>query len=232
MSKLHPKVLFPAIIVAAGLIAAAIWHFAPATGGLPPAELAADATARLTALNSVTFHTDTRLDINGESVSLGSIDGQICGNDLHICGNVLGSDTNIYQIGGTTYRQDTLTEQWLTTDDGELLTNPSLLTDADPREFFRLAQLGDVTEGAAQEIGGEKCRCISFVPSSVSGELEKYFDEIACTIWVTRGGQIARSEISASATSAGQTSTLTLTCDFSAWDDTAPITPPIVQPAA
>lgn len=232
MSKLHPKGLFAAIIVAAGLIAAAIWHFAPGTGGLPPAELAADATARLTALNSVTFHTETKLDINGESVALGSIDGQICGSDLHICGNVLGSDTNIYQIGGTTYRQDTLTEQWLTTADGELLTNPSLLTDADPREFFRLAQLSAITEGDTQEINGEKCRVISFVPLSESGELEKYFDEISCTIWVTRAGQLARSEICAAAATSGQTSTLTLTCDFSAWDDTAPITPPIVQPAA
>lgn len=231
MQKLkRKKFLFIPMVIATLAIVAA-WRLAPSAGPAPGV-LAAQATQNLLALNSFSFHTETQLQLNSETVPLGQIDGEICGANLHVWGNVLGSDMNIYQIGDVTYRQDTLTEQWLITDDKELLNNASLLTDADPRSFFSLAQMANTTEVDGAEINGQKCRGISFVPTTANGYLEQYFDDVSCTVWVTRDDQLARAQISASANAAGQSSTLTLTCDFSAWDDTPDIAAPIVEPAS
>lgn len=231
MQKLKSVKFLPIIIIITALAAVGIWRLAPLSGGLPPAELAAIATQDMAALTGLTYHTETQLSINGDTIHLGSIDGQINGENLHIWGNTLGSDINIYQIGPTTYRQDTLTEQWLTTNDGELLNGGSLLNVADPRTFFSLAQLADATTVAGAEINGETCRGISFVPTTTDATWEQYFSDITCTIWLTRDNHIARSEICATASAAGQTSTLTLTGDYADWNTTAPITPPLVTPA-
>lgn len=231
MPKLKCKKFLIIAVLIIALAAGGLWQLAPTAG--PTADLlAARATQNLLALDSLTFHTETTLLLNGETVPLGKIDGEICGANLHVWGNVLGSDMNIYQIGDVTYRQDTLTEQWLITDDKELLNNAALLTDADPRSFFSLTQMADITEVESAEIGGEKCRGVSFVPSTASGYIEQYFDTVSCTVWITRDEQLARARVCASANAAGQSSTLTLTCDFSAWDDTPDIAAPIVQPAS
>lgn len=232
MRKKKIALLLSAALLLMLIATAAVRHFALPTMGLGPAELAAAATDDLLSLDSLTFHTQTELTINSDTVSLGKIDGQINGENLHIWGNVLGSDLNIYQIGATTYRQDTLTDQWLTTDDGELLTNASLLADADPRSLFRLSGINNAEEANQAEINGQKCRGVSFCPTTADGSMEKYFDNIKCTIWVGRDNHIMRTEIAAEAVTSGQSSTLTLTCDFSEWNTTPAITPPIIQPAA
>lgn len=232
--KLPKKILLIAaavlIVVLAGFN---LLKIVPTAPKMPPNELCAAAIESLQALDSFSFHTDTELIINEENVKLGKIDGEICGKDVHICGNVLGSDLNIYQIGNTCYRQDTITEQWLITEDSELISNEALLSDANPRALLQLTELGDVTEGDIETIDEEKCRRLTFTPHTDSGYWEKYFDEISCTIWVTLdNNQIRQAEICATATAAGQTSTLCLTTEFWAWNETAAIEPPIVTPAA
>lgn len=227
--KLLPYILLPVIVI---LLAVSAWHIAPFAPKLAPAEQAALAIDDLIKLDSLTFHSDVVLNINNEEVSLGSIDGQINGQNLHIWGSAMGSDLNIYQIGSTTYRQDTISEQWLTTTDGELLNNHALLSEANPRAFFYLAQITNATEGETAAIGDEKCRCISFAPTTKDGYWEKYFDNISCTLWINRQNQICRSQITAATTTAGQTSKLVLTCDFSAQNDTPTINAPVVEPAA
>lgn len=234
VKKLPKKILLIAVAVLLILLAGFnLLKINPITPQMPPADLCSCAIENLLSLDSLSFHTDTELIINEENVKLGKIDGEICGKDLHIRGNVLGSDLNIYQIGGTCYRQDTISEQWLTTEDTELLTNESLLSDANPRAFFKLAGLGDVTEGEIETIDEEKCRKLTFTPKTADGYWEKYFDEISCTIWVTQdNNQIRQAQICAVATAAGHTSTLCLTTEFWNWNETAAIEPPIVTPAA
>lgn len=235
MSATKPKskkIIIAAALLAALLIVSSVLKFAPNLPKIPPNELCAAAIEDMLALESVTFNTETALQINSEFTSLGQIDGQINGRDLHIWGNILGTDVNIYQIGPTTYRQDTITEQWLQTDDGELLGNKSLLSEADPRAFFKLAALSDVTEAAAETIDDEKCRTLSFSPQTADGYYEKYFDTITCTIWVTADKHIRQAKITAQATAGEQTSVLTLQTKFSAHNQTPAITPPIITPAA
>lgn len=234
-AKIKPqKILLPAALLLAALLVAFI-ALKPAITKpkLPPAELCAVAIDDLLALDSLSFHTETSLTLNDESVKLGELDGEINGDDLHVWGEVLGSSLNIFQIGETTYRQDTLTEQWLETDDGELLTNQSLLDEANPRAFFQLAGLQNAAEAEPESIDEEKCWKLTFTPQTESGYYEKYFDTLSCTLWLTMDDcRIRQAEINAEATAAGQTSCLTVRTEFWAWNDTPPIEPPLLEPAA
>lgn len=136
----------------------------------------------------------------------------------------------MYQIGETTFRQDTLTEQWLTLSDGELLTNDSLLNEINPRAFFKLAAINDAAEAGEESIDEEKCWKITFTPQTEAGYYEKYFDTITCTLWITRDDrQIRQAEIAACAHAGEQQSTLTVTTEFWGWNETEPIQAPIVQ---
>lgn len=233
-AKIKPqKILLPAALLLAALLI--VFLILKPTAGkpkLPPGELCAVAVEELLALDSLSFHTETELLLNDESVKLGKLDGEINGADIHVWGEVLGSALNIYQLGNTTYRQDTITEQWLTTDDKELLNNESLLYDADPRAFFDLAAISDAAEQEAEDIDEEKCWKLTFTPKTQSGYYEKYFDSLTCTLWLTMDDcRIRQAEINAAASAAGQNSCLTVQTEFWAWNDTPPIEPPILQPA-
>ncbi len=196
---------------------------------LPPAELAAVAVDNLLAAESFCFHSESRLSLNEESTPLGELSGELCGVDLHVQGNVLATPVNIYQIGETTYRQDALSEQWLEIADGELLQNDSLLYDVDPRAFFDLAAIENAAEAGEETIDEEKCWKLTFTPRTKSGYYEKYFDSLACTLWITRDDrQIRQAAITAAAHAGEQQSELSVTTEFWGWNETPPIEAPIV----
>lgn len=231
------KFLLPAAAVLMILAAGMVLYPALTAPKLPPAELAAVAVDNLLSADSLTFQTESKLLLNNEITPLGKLNGEICGENYHIQGEVLGSRVNIYQLGQRTLRQDTLTEQWLDLADGEMLTNQSLLGDLDPRTVFHLTAILDATAADTEDIDGEKCFKLGFTPQTADGYYEKYFDDLACTLWVNAQNQIRRAEICATAHAGSQSSTLTLTCNFSDYNATPEIVPPVVdanqqQPAA
>ncbi len=225
------KILLPAAGILLIVLLLVMWLRPSFTAPkLPPAELAAVAVDNLLAAESISFHTESRLALNGESTPLGELSGEICGADCHVQGEVLGTAVNMYQIGQTTFRQDTITDQWLEISDGELLTNDSLLNEINPRAFFKLAAINDAAEQDEESIDEEKCWKVTFTPKTEAGYYEKYFDSLTCTLWITRDDrQIRQAEIAAAAHAGEQQSTLTVTTEFWGWNETAPIEAPIVQ---
>lgn len=225
------KILLPAAGILLIVLLLVMWLRPSFTAPkLPPAELAAVAVENLLAAESISFHTESKLTLNEESTPLGELSGEICGADFHVQGEVLGTPVNMYQIGETTFRQDTLTEQWLTLSDGELLTNDSLLNEINPRAFFKLAAINDAAECGEESIDEEKCWKVTFTPQTEAGYYEKYFDALTCTLWITRDDrQIRQAEIAAAAHAGEQQSTLTVTTEFWGWNETEPIQAPLVQ---
>ena len=223
------KFLLPAAAVLMILAVGIVLYPTLTAPKLPPAEMAAVAVDNLLTAESLTFSTESKLLLNNEITPLGKLNGEICGDNYHVQGEVLGSRVNIYQLGQRTMRQDTLTEQWLDLADGELLTNQSLLGDLDPRSIFHLTAILDATAADTEEIDGEKCFKLGFKPQTADGYYEKYFDDLACTLWVNAENQIRRAEICATAHAGSQSSTLTLTCDFWNYNTTPEITPPIAE---
>lgn len=222
------KIIIPAVVVlAVGIAAISLCRPSFNAPKLPPDQLADTAIANLLAAESLTFHTESELVINGDSTNLGEITGQLSGADLHVEGEMLGAPLNIYQLGQTTWRQDTITDQWLKTEDGRLLSESALMDEIDPRTAFHLSSITDITEGDTENLEEEKCYTLTLHPQTESGYYEKYFDDLTYTLWITMDDhQLRQARITATASSGSLTSELCITSEFWDWNATPPIEPP------
>lgn len=197
---------------------------------LPPAELASTALENLLAAESLSFSSRSQLLLGDDAMELGQLKGEIAGADFHVEGQVLGTPLNLYQIGDKTYRQDTITDQWLVLEDGRLLEDTALMSEINPRAAFDLTALGEVGEAQVENLAEEKCYKLSFQPQTAAGYYEKYFASLTYTLWVTLDDhQLRQARIDAAACANGVESVLQLTLEFWDWNETSPIEPPVVE---
>ena len=231
-SKISTKKILIPVGLALLLIIAVVCLIRPNLNApkLPPNELAQTAIDNLLAAESLSFATHSCLLLGDEEMQLGDIHGEINGTDFHVAGEVLGTPMDLYQIGAKTYRQDTLTEQWLVLEDQQLLNQEALLNEINPRAAFQLTDILNISETETENLDEEKCYKLSFQPQTASGYYEKYFSSLTYTIWVTLDDhQLRQAQICASASANNIESTLQITTEFWDWNNTPAIEEPVVE---
>ncbi len=231
-SKISTKKILIPVGLALLLIIAVVCLIRPNLNApkLPPNELAQTAIDNLLAAESLSFATHSCLLLGDEEMQLGDIHGEINGADFHVAGEVLGTPMDLYQIGAKTYRQDTLTEQWLVLEDQQLLNQEALLNEINPRAAFQLTNILNISETETENLDEEKCYKLSFQPQTASGYYEKYFSSLTYTIWVTLDDhQLRQAQICASASANNIESTLQITTEFWDWNNTPAIEAPVVE---
>lgn len=231
-SKISTKKILIPVGLALLLIIAVVCLIRPNLNApkLPPNELAQTAIDNLLAAESLSFATHSCLLLGDEEMQLGDIHGEINGADFHVAGEVLGTPMDLYQIGAKTYRQDTLTEQWLVLEDQQLLNQEALLNEINPRAVFQLTDILNISETETENLDEEKCYKLSFQPQTASGYYEKYFSSLTYTIWVTLDDhQLRQAQICASASANNIESTLQITTEFWDWNNTPAIEAPVVE---
>lgn len=231
-SKISTKKILIPVGLALLLIIAVVCLIRPNLNApkLPPNELAQTAIDNLLAAESLSFATHSCLLLGDEEMQLGDIHGEINGADFHVAGEVLGTPMDLYQIGTKTYRQDTLTEQWLVLEDQQLLNQEALLNEINPRAAFQLTDILNISETETENLDEEKCYKLSFQPQTASGYYEKYFSSLTYTIWVTLDDhQLRQAQICASASANNIESTLQITTEFWDWNNTPAIEAPVVE---
>lgn len=231
-SKISTKKILIPVGLALLLIIAVVCLIRPNLNApkLPPNELAQTAIDNLLAAESLSFATHSCLLLGDEKMQLGDIHGEINGTDFHVAGEVLGTPMDLYQIGAKTYRQDTLTEQWLVLEDQQLLNQEALLNEINPRAAFQLTDILNISETETENLDEEKCYKLSFQPQTASGYYEKYFSSLTYTIWVTLDDhQLRQAQICASASANNIESTLQITTEFWNWNNTPAIEAPVVE---
>ncbi len=231
-SKISTKKILIPVGLALLLIIAVVCLIRPNLNApkLPPNELAQTAIDNLLAAESLSFATHSCLLLGDEEMQLGDIHGEINGADFHVAGEVLGTPMDLYQIGAKTYRQDTLTEQWLVLEDQQLLNQEALLNEINPRAAFQLTDILNISETETENLDEEKCYKLCFQPQTASGYYEKYFSSLTYTIWVTLDDhQLRQAQICASASANNIESTLQITTEFWDWNNTPAIEAPVVE---
>ena len=231
-SKISTKKILIPVGLALLLIIAVVCLIRPNLNApkLPPNELAQTAIDNLLAAESLSFATHSCLLLGDEEMQLGDIHGEINGADFHVAGEVLGTPMDLYQIGAKTYRQDTLTEQWLVLEDQQLLNQEALLNEINPRAAFQLTNILNISETETENLDEEKCYKLSFQPQTASGYYEKYFSSLTYTIWVTLDDhQLRQAKICASASANNIESTLQITTEFWDWNNSPAIEAPVVE---
>lgn len=231
-SKISTKKILIPVGLALLLIIAVVCLIRPNLNApkLPPNELAQTAIDNLLAAESLSFATHSCLLLGDEEMQLGDIHGEINGADFHVAGEVLGTPLDLYQIGAKTYRQDTLTEQWLVLEDQQLLNQEALLNEINPRAAFQLTGILNISETETENLDEEKCYKLCFQPQTASGYYEKYFSSLTYIIWVTLDDhQLRQAQICASASANNIESTLQITTEFWDWNNTPAIEAPVVE---
>ncbi len=231
-SKISTKKILIPVGLALLLIIAVVCLIRPNLNApkLPPNELAQTAIDNLLAAESLSFATHSCLLLGDEEMQLGDIHGEINGADFHVAGEVLGTPMDLYQIGAKTYRQDTLTEQWMVLEDQQLLNQEALLNEINPRAAFQLTDILNISETETENLDEEKCYKLSVQPQTASGYYEKYFSSLTYTIWVTLDDhQLRQAQICASASANNIESTLQITTEFWDWNNTPAIEAPVVE---
>lgn len=107
-----------------------------------PQELLNTALTNTLEAQSYQFHTKSRITIDGQEKVFSDITGERGDSkSFHVTGSMLGTDINVYQIGDTTYRLDSLTNKWIVTENNSLLRESLLMAELNPLSNFYFKEI-------------------------------------------------------------------------------------------
>lgn len=229
LPSIKNKKLITAVIIVLILILAAIFKFFPVfqQSAANPQETAENAVAGLTQTPALSFSTISQLNINEKNREYGNITGEFLQNgDFHICGDILGSKLDLYQLDDTTYRLDNVTGSWQKTSENPEIYDTALFNETNPLAQFDFADFGTVEEINTQE---KNLYCFRFVPKLKSDSISKYFTDITYTIYCNREGKLTKSVVNGKLTNNSVSGQLTITTEFTPLPDDYQLEAPITD---
>lgn len=201
---------------------------------LPADELIATAIEQLQQHPSLKFSTESKVLLANNTIPYGNIEGEIADNKhFHAKGTILGSELEIYQIDDKTYRKDTLTEEWLVTEDGAIINESALINELNPTLNFLNLEIMEPKILEDEFADEEHCYKVTFFLVEASHPLQSYFQNLTYTLWITQDDhQIRRAMISGDTQSNDIKETLQMEIEFWDWGKPITIEPPIIEESA
>lgn len=176
---------------------------------------------------AISFKTESKLEIDNKERTFGEIEGELLNNgDFHICGDLLGSKTEIFQIGNSTYRKDNLTGNWLKTSENTLLYQTALFNETNPLEQFEFTEY---TSAEIIDCDEKNTTAVKFSPNTESDTITQYFSDITYIIYCNKDLTMKKVLVSGNLKNNSVQGKLYLTTEFSVLPADYTIEPPIID---
>ncbi len=201
------KILFGSIILVILLIGAGIFTFVRQPD---PNQLTILGLENLAKANSFAFSLTQKQSVEGKERLLTSISGHKNGDNVHIQGQLAGSDVEMIKIKDTLYNKDPFSKEWVKFSDISVVQRV-FLVELDPLATLQLKELGEVMLKGQQEFDGKKCWVCTLKPSVQNQLIERFWSEFEYTLYITKTTKtISKAEVMAKNKETGEPMSISL----------------------
>ncbi|MEN3003880.1 hypothetical protein [Dehalobacterium formicoaceticum] len=176
-----------------------------------PQELLNTALTNTLEAKSYQFHTKSSIIIDGQEKTFSDIAGERGDSKtFHVTGSMLGTDINVYQIGDTTYRLDSLTNKWIVTENNSLLRESLLMAELNPLSNFYFKEIVSAEYLGMEKIDRHKMYKITCQPRINNKWLDGYFKDLNYIIWIDKKDKMIKKATMTAISKEKESSSLTI----------------------
>lgn len=223
-----PKAVIIGVFVA--LLSLAGWSFWEIWQeyNLPAEEIVTKAVDNTLNHENYSFQAAAYRQNNESKETICIVNGEINGANAHLYGKIdlVDSDFEIYQIGDSYYRRDSVDGRWLMVDNLGVEAAENLITEINPLNLLRFSRPFEVEYLGKEVIDGKKYRKFEILNYVTDEYLTYDWQNILLTVWVDKKECIYRAEVLANEKDEPN-KYLTLQVDFQLNNDVELIKAPI-----
>lgn len=175
-----------------------------------PNELVQHGLERLNGATSFRYAVTQNQWINGQERVLTQIQGEKDGGNIHLLGQLVGSEVEMTLIGEAWYNRDPFTKKWVK------FSNPTeaqdvFLAEVSPLSSLQFKETGEVVLSGQTKVDGKKAWVCSLHPSVQNQIMEEFWTDFAYTFYIGKSSKdIVKVDISAKSKDKSQTMNMEL----------------------
>jgi len=151
----------------------------------------------LSKADSFAFSMTQQQTVAGNERQLTRISGYKSGENIHIQGQMAGSQVEMIKIGQTLYSKDPFSGRWLKYDDISIAQRV-FLVELDPLATLQIKEISEVVPSGESVVDESKCRVYTFKPSIQNQLIESFWSDFEYTLYITkRTKMVSKAEITA-----------------------------------
>lgn len=198
---------------------------------LPPNEAVLEGLNKTANLQSCRYNLTAVRILEGKEAIISEVNGEKNAQGVHLNGKlpIIKADVEIYHMGDTLYRRDTLTDGWVIVPEKGRAAIEQLIAEINPLGVFHFSEQDNIE---VKYIGKEKvnkktCRLYEVMGRGVNKYLELYWQDFKYRIWIDKHKSVIRkAQIMAEHRDNAQ-HLLQITVVFSDFDEEIEINPPV-----
>ena len=210
------------------LLILALYFFFSYVPSRPPDGVLEKAISRTSDAKNFKYNVATTTIINGKKNTFSQVAGEKFRPDnLHIKGEVMKSQIDIYQINEKIYAKDNLGGKWVSIDINELNQDGNFMNELNPLENISFKQLGEVNYKGVIKAKTGKYWEFELRPIVDNQYMEALWTDFVYTIWVHPGEEkLSKVQIKAKGKE-NENDEIIVNIEFLDYGDVKPVNPPV-----
>lgn len=175
-----------------------------------PQQMAMLGMENLSKANSFAYSITQKQSVEGKERILTRISGYKSGENIHIQGQLAGSEVEMIKIGETLYNKDPFSKEWIKFDDISVVQKV-FLVELDPLATLQFKEIGEVVPDEPAEFNGKNCWVYTMKPSVQNQMIERLWSDFEYKLFVVKTAKtISKVEVKAKNKETGEPMTIVL----------------------
>ena len=188
------KVILASIIVCILLVAGGIFSFLRQPD---PQSLVMQGLDNLIKAESFSYSITQQQIVDGQERLLTKVSGHKSGENIHILGQLAGSEVEMIKTGEILYNKDPFSKEWIELSDFSI-AQKVFLVELDPLATLQIKEMGEVMLRGQEEVNGKKAWVCTLKPSIQNQMMERFWSDFEYTLYITKSNKtVAKAEVKA-----------------------------------
>ena len=146
--------------------------------------------------NSFSYSITQQQTVDSQERLLTKITGYKSGDNIHIQGQIAGSEIEMIKVGEILYNKDPFSKEWIEFSD-VTVAQKVFLVELDPLATLQIKEMGEVMLRGQEEVNGKKAWVCSLKPSVQNQMMERFWSEFEYTFYIYKNKMVAKAEVKA-----------------------------------
>ena len=188
------KIFFASIVICFLLVIGGIYSFLRQPD---PQTLVVLGLDNLNKANSFSYSITQQQTVDGQVRLLTKINGYKSAENIHIQGQIAGSEVEMIKIGEILYNKDPFSKEWIEFSD-VTVAQKVFLVELDPLATLQIKEMGEVMLTGQEEVNGKKAWVCTSKPSVQNQMMERFWSDFEYTFYISKSNKtVAKAEVKA-----------------------------------
>lgn len=175
-----------------------------------PQQMAILGLENLSKADTFSYNLTQQQLVGGKERLLTHISGYKSGENIHIQGQLAGSEVEMIKIADTLYNKDPFTKEWIKFNDISI-AQKVFLVELDPLATLQLKEIGEVMSSGSEELNGKKCWVYTLKPSIQNQMIERFWSDFEYKLFISKSTKtVSQAEVKAKNKETGEPMTIVL----------------------